>query len=332
LLGIATSALETFKVFSLTLMSIDVKEINDAYFNACNFESLMRGIHFAVYVTALSKIFTGPRTTGIAQSRRTLAILVSLFFLMSTMHHATYWAYVRRAFIAKGQTAQSIAAALNEYPGWTGVAAVADLNAILADAVIIWRAWIIWGRLWRIIVLPIICTILTLVFSIIATYQTVTSTKFGQLKVDYATALYSTSLITTAYCTIVIVHRIIYVSKRSFSGPGLGSYRGVIEILVESSALYFLARLFALVAYIVNAPASEYATAFWTSVTGIAPTLIVARVAGGEARPNETWNECGEPQLSTHLQFRTRSVFGSGESSTTPDSGELFATKTLEVH
>lgn len=64
------------------MSSVDVKEINEAYFNACNFESLMRGkyphvskaifrfrcyylmygwllgIHFAVFITALSNICT----------------------------------------------------------------------------------------------------------------------------------------------------------------------------------------------------------------------------------------------------------------------------------
>ncbi|KAF8069939.1 hypothetical protein FPV67DRAFT_1414096 [Lyophyllum atratum] len=117
-------------------MSFEVKEINEAYFNACNFESLMRGIHVAVYITALSKIFTGPERT--AQSRHLMTVLVTLFFVMSTIHHATYWAYVRRAFIARGETAESTADALNEYPVWfTGTTAVSDANAVLADCVIV---------------------------------------------------------------------------------------------------------------------------------------------------------------------------------------------------
>ncbi|KAG6828893.1 hypothetical protein H0H92_006399 [Tricholoma furcatifolium] len=234
----------------------------------------MRGIHFAVFLMALSKIYTGPERS--AQSRRTMTVLVFLFFIMSTIHQATYWAYVRRAFIAHGETAESIADALNEYPVWfTGTTSVSDLNAVLADSVIMVTK----------------ARRIAPAFSIIAIWETVTSTTFGAVGVDYATALYSTSLVTTVYCTAAIVYRVVLVGRYSRAGYRLRSYRGVIEIIIESSALYFIATLFALVAYVCSGPASEYASAFWTSVTGIAPTLVIARVAAGDARPNQTWND-----------------------------------------
>ncbi|KAJ8085968.1 hypothetical protein PM082_004787 [Marasmius tenuissimus] len=118
-----------------------VKEIREAYFNACNFESLMRGVHIAVVVSALSKICafdlvlspvslsslafnvvavdagkkSGPR-------RHITAFLIIFLFVLSTIHNAAFWAYVRRAFIAHGETAQSTASALNDYPTWfTGI-------------------------------------------------------------------------------------------------------------------------------------------------------------------------------------------------------------------
>ena len=63
----------------------------------------------------------------------------ALFFVMSKVHNATYCAYVRRAFIAYGQTdrraQQSIADALNKCPDW--FTSISDVNAILADCVIV---------------------------------------------------------------------------------------------------------------------------------------------------------------------------------------------------
>ncbi|KNZ76562.1 hypothetical protein J132_09421 [Termitomyces sp. J132] len=206
---------------------------------------------------------------------------------MSTIHHAAYWAYVRRAFIAHGETAESIADALNEYPVWfTGTTSVSDANAILADSVIIWRTWTVWGRSWRVAIVPTICTLLMTAFSIMAIFETVTSTTFGAVGVDYATALYSTSLITTLYCTAAIVYRVVLVNRYSPFRYRLRSYRGVIEILVESSALYFIATLFALVAYICSGPASEFASAFWTSITTY----------------DENRNELGTTSMSTHTR------------------------------
>jgi len=263
-------------------MSFTTKEINESYFNALTFESLMRGVHLVVFIMALVTIYTGPQRIGL--SRRAMTILVVSFFILSTADLGSYWAYVRRAFITHGETAESTAAALNEYPAWyLSMMGVSDLNAVLADCVIIWRAWVIWGKNWKITVVPVIFTLLTIAFSIIATYQSITGTTFGVLGVDFATGLYSTTLGTTIFCTSAIVYRILQVGS-------LGAYRGVIEIIVESSLLYAVATLFALLAYIYSGPASEFATAFWTSCTGIAPTLVVARVAAGKSRPNQTWS------------------------------------------
>ncbi|KAK7022026.1 hypothetical protein VNI00_017059 [Paramarasmius palmivorus] len=137
-----------------------VKEINGAYFNACNLESLMRGIHVAVLISALSKICTA--YTGRKQrSPYIMSFLIITLFILSTIHHATFWAYVERAFIERGETAQSTADALNEYPVWfTGTTGVSDANAVLADCIIIWRTWIVWGQNWWIISIPIITTML----------------------------------------------------------------------------------------------------------------------------------------------------------------------------
>ncbi|KIY68385.1 hypothetical protein CYLTODRAFT_395535 [Cylindrobasidium torrendii FP15055 ss-10] len=276
-------------------MPEDSRQIREAYFNACNFESLMRGIHFAVAWSALTALYT---SRAKSERRHVLAFLVLALFIMSTVHMATFWAYVHNAFIIHGDTEDSIAEALDSYPAWfTGTTSISDLNAILADGILIWRTWVIWGYHWFIIVIPVATTILTLVFSIIATYRTVSNTSFGSLGVDYATALYSTSLITTILCTGLIVWRIISITRFSKS---LKSYSSIMEILVESCMLYFVATLFALIAYIYSGPASEYASAFWTSMTGIAPTLIILRVASGKARPNDSWRDATPSGISTH--------------------------------
>ncbi|GLB45086.1 hypothetical protein LshimejAT787_1901640 [Lyophyllum shimeji] len=276
-----TSRSQLYSLLRFSAMSFTTKEINESYFNALNFESLMRGVHLVVYIMALARIYTGPPRAG--QSRLAMAILVSVFFILSTADLGSYWAYVRRAFIAHGETAESTAAALNEYPPWfLAMMGVSDFHAILADCVIIWRTWVIWGKNWKITVFPILLTLLTIAFSIIATYNSIKRTTFDVLYVDFATALYSTTLASTIFCTCAIIYRIAQIGS-------LGAYRGVIEIIIESSLLYAVATLFALLAYIYSGPASEYATAFWTSCTGIAPTLVVARVAAGHARPNQTW-------------------------------------------
>lgn len=110
---------------------------------------------------------------------------------------------------------------------------------------------------------------ITPAFSIVALYRSMKSTSFEGSGVDYATALYSTSLATTVYCTAMILYRLYCIVKIQGLGPGPGirTYHGVMEILIESSALYCTATLFALIAYIKGGTPSEFAWVFWTSVT-----------------------------------------------------------------
>ncbi|KAJ7215662.1 hypothetical protein C8J57DRAFT_1255497 [Mycena rebaudengoi] len=69
-----------------------------------------------------------------------------------------------------------------------------------------------------------------------------------------------------------------------------GRYRRAIEILVESAVLYSVA-LIVLLPFLVQKSSfnNGYPHAFVAQLTGICPTLMVARVSFGHARPDETW-------------------------------------------
>ncbi|KAF8070010.1 hypothetical protein FPV67DRAFT_996194 [Lyophyllum atratum] len=258
-----------------------IQKISEVYFNACIFEALLLGIYFAVFVVALATIYNSPKRAG--QPRWAMSLVTITLFVLVTADMGAFWAYVGRAFIAHGETAESIGAALDEYPVWfLTTKSYSDTSALLADSVLIWRTWVIWGKSWKITVVPVICTMLTLAFSIISTYETVTATTFGVLRINFVTGLYAATLVTTIFCTGAIIYRVVQVG-------GLRPYRGLIEILIESSALYCVATIFALVSYLHSALVYEYAFTFWIPVTGIAPTLVIARVAAGHARPNEIW-------------------------------------------
>jgi hypothetical protein len=101
------------------------------------FEHLcVHGYNYASSITLTVHTDAGPHRDF--SSKHAMAILILTLFVMSTMHSANYWAYVHRAFITHGETSQSIANALNEYPDWyLGIASVSDANAILADCVIV---------------------------------------------------------------------------------------------------------------------------------------------------------------------------------------------------
>ncbi len=60
-------------------------------------------------------------------------------------------------------------------------------------------------------------------------------------------------LATTLWCTLLIVYRIVTVARAgSDIGVGLRTYRHVIEVIVESSALYSVTLIMYLAAYIIS--------------------------------------------------------------------------------
>ncbi|KAK0190109.1 hypothetical protein F5146DRAFT_1054027 [Armillaria mellea] len=89
-------------------------------------------------------------------------------------------------------------------------------------------------------------------------------------------------------CTLLIVYRILSVGGIKI---GLRTYRGIVEVIVESAALYSIALIIYISLIARNELSGGYADIITASIKGIAPTLLVGRVAAGHARPNDTWKE-----------------------------------------
>ncbi|KAG5638222.1 hypothetical protein H0H81_001223 [Sphagnurus paluster] len=266
-----------------------------------------------IFIIALSKIHSAEQRTMF--SRAVMTVLVTSFIALSTSHYAAYWIHVRQAFMIRDGIGNPNVDSLKEYPDWyIGMVSVSDVNAIVADCFIIWRCWVVWGRSWKVVIIPTISTMLAAAFCVVETLSE--STNLNTHGVDYATALYSTSLATTVYCTSFIVSRMLQVRYRAHPGSRGAKHYGAFEIFVESSAPYCAATLFVLVAYIRGGSVFEFASALWVSITGISPTLIVARVAAGNAQSSKSWDTQASPIsiLDLHKANDTISLHKRGES------------------
>ncbi|SJL13960.1 uncharacterized protein ARMOST_17412 [Armillaria ostoyae] len=138
--------------------------------------------------------------------------------------------------------------------------------------------------------------------------------------VNWAVLYSSLVMATLLWCTILIIYRILRVGG---AAGRIHVYQRVIEMLVESAALYSAMIVVLLVFEARNEIAANYIENMAIAMRGIMPTMLVGRVAAGHARPDDSWNE-STPRSS--LRFRNDSSsqndsqmnVGSGQDTSSP--------------
>ncbi|KAJ7905895.1 hypothetical protein B0H13DRAFT_1620047 [Mycena leptocephala] len=224
-----------------------------------------------------------------------LYLAIISMYILSTIHVATRWFLVKTGFIDHGDSPATTITYLLVNPLWLatlpGIALTT--NTIIADCTLIWRCWLVWNCDFKIIVLPVLCTISGAgEFFVAIKYHPdsghCASSRLNRASfIDYATPYFSLSLATTLLATLFIVLRIVILMRNT--GKRSAGYGQLVEMTVESAVLYSVT-LVVFLPFLVQASFNDgYPEAILAQMTGIAPTLIIARVSFGYSRPVESW-------------------------------------------
>ncbi|KAG7442562.1 uncharacterized protein BT62DRAFT_375447 [Guyanagaster necrorhizus] len=281
---------------------------------------MMYGIYTCIFLTTVWSIVSHQQKYQNKIGRKImLAFIVALYFL-GTIAVAVNWAFTRYCFITHGQNFWTVFSTFNNISTVkqkastfflvesvaTGV--TGGLQNVIADLCVIWRCWTVWGYRWPVVFVPILCTIGAAISKGFQEYIEITELlnvhnpeNFKPSSVDWTMAYISLSLAVTLMCTILIVLRIITVGRANRKTI-FGSYRAIVEIVIESAALLSIILIIYMVTYARGAYAAIYVDSIAANIRGIAPTLIVGRVASGHSRPDETW----EGSAISSLHFGTR--------------------------
>ncbi|KAJ6612722.1 hypothetical protein B0H10DRAFT_2278881 [Mycena sp. CBHHK59/15] len=147
---------------------------------------------------------------------------------------------------------------------------------IMADALMIWRCYIVWAASTRskakyAILLP--CLMLTGSLGL-----------FGPTTAAFATPYFAVSMILNIVVTVLITFRILFYKRR---GTAISAYNpfnlSVVAIFIESAALYSVISLLLLVTFALGHPINQIWLGVSPSVQVISNYLIVYRVARGQA-------------------------------------------------
>ncbi|SJK98541.1 uncharacterized protein ARMOST_01809 [Armillaria ostoyae] len=267
----------------------------DAQLNSTVLYTLLHGLYTGILAVTLWNIFTNKCWP----IRRVVVFVIIFLYALITTSFAANWSSVRSAFIENGTSFWTVTLMLSGTGQAVSLEAgiTASISTILADLYMIWCCWMVWGQRWFVVILPILSLISATVSKIIDVYHEYFNAPDGVFPMLYISFV----LATTLFCTLLIIFRILTVAGARCGAEGrMRGFHRLIEVLVESSALYSISLILYLAFTIRGNWGGAYLDVIASIAKGIAPTLIVGRVAAGHTRPKD---ECDESVMST-LRFQ----------------------------
>ncbi|KAK0465864.1 uncharacterized protein EV420DRAFT_1759185 [Desarmillaria tabescens] len=281
----------------------------DATLNSTILISLLSGIYTGITAVTVRNIFINKSHP----IRQPMIIVIIMLYIGSIISFALIWSQL--VFFHNGWNFWTTYLyycnpniELVVVQGGIGIACT-----ILADAIMIWHCWMIWGQQWLVVLLPVLLFVSAIVFKSIGIYEAYINTN-NESYVTYFTLYPSFILASTVLCTLLIIYRIITVAQRAAAGNGLRAYHHIIKILVESSALYSITLILYVAFFAHNDVIVYYFDHLAAFARGVALTLLVGQVAVGHTQPDDSWEGS---VVSGSLQFGGHS---SSQSSDQQDS------------
>ncbi|SJK98367.1 uncharacterized protein ARMOST_01632 [Armillaria ostoyae] len=286
----------------------------DAVLNSMILFALLYGMYTGILTVTLWNIFINKCW----RIRRATVVIIVLLHALITISFVAEWSYLLSAFIENGKNFWTVYSRLDgpAQSVYLAEGIASSMSTILADLFMIWCYWMVWGQCWLVVLPPILSLISTTVSKIIKVYRQYFNAPPGIFPMLYISFV----LVTTLWCTVLIIYRILTVAGVKRGGGGrLRVYQHFIEVFVESSALYSIS----LLVYLALTIRGDFRLGYLDAITGIArgvaPTLLIGRAAAGHTRPKD---DCDESEMST-IRFRTSSELGttSFQESTTESVG-----------
>ncbi|KAF8526535.1 hypothetical protein BU17DRAFT_40356 [Hysterangium stoloniferum] len=190
-----------------------------------------------------------------------------------------------------------------------------SLSLWLADSLIIYRLYVVWGKKYVVMIVPVILYIAIVTSGIaLLVITSRASSQTGTLSVTrIGTFSWSTSVALNVLCTVLIAGRLIshqryllhLVSGSSASTSmrhRLSSYSSIAAIFAESAALYSIVGIIYIPIFASNSELEPPFAALWGSVAVIAPNLIILRIALGNDASRE--NQLQRPGVA-HSSYQS---------------------------
>ncbi|KIJ60115.1 hypothetical protein HYDPIDRAFT_99320 [Hydnomerulius pinastri MD-312] len=160
---------------------------------------------------------------------------------------------------------------------------------LMGDGLLIYRCFIVWSD-FRVVIIPCLLWIATLVFGILECYFTgiPDGNFFAGLAADIGVVYYALAICLNVLVTSFICGRIITQGRRMdkhFGSEISNTYFSAAALVIESALPYTLSGVAFLISFGLNSEISILFLSFYVMFTCVSPQMLILRVACGRA-----WN------------------------------------------
>ncbi|KZT65620.1 hypothetical protein DAEQUDRAFT_768681 [Daedalea quercina L-15889] len=258
-------------------------------------ESFLYGIVFLLSLTFsylhVSRAVGSNSTYGRARlSRIVTPIFVGTVFVFSTC--TTHWCLTMtrlfQAFVIyEGGAAPLLFYASLSEPTEVAKTAVVIATLIGADIMIAYRMWIVWGKNWYVVIVPML-TVLGLCVSGIGIVVTLAGLNDGETvfvtsAAHWITADYATTFVTNIYSSAMIAFKVWKADRNTGKSYGGGNLKRVLATIIESAGIYTIYVVVFFAAYESDSNLQFTFVDTLCQVAGISFMMINVRVGLGWA-------------------------------------------------
>ncbi|KAI0355982.1 hypothetical protein OH77DRAFT_1495782 [Trametes cingulata] len=246
-------------------------------------EAVLWGVYAVIFTTSLILLLRRAPTRGLNVP---ILALGCVLFASCTAHFALEFQHFVTTLRDTGVTGFA-----DETKVLVGADILISLSDLFGDFVLLYRCWIIWGRNIWVVLLPFLTAVAGFSCIMEVVHLVVTLDPNAPVApaalVPLGLAGYALPLATNVLTTALIVARLWHTAKAAEErcrGRMAGTVRAAqhaVAIIVESGLLYLAAQLVLVVLFALGHPAQAIVAVMAVQIYGIAPTLIVIRVALG---------------------------------------------------
>ncbi|KAI0754396.1 hypothetical protein C8Q80DRAFT_1226442 [Daedaleopsis nitida] len=222
----------------------------------------------------------------------------------------------------------------NETPQLIGADILISLSDFVGDLILVYRCWVIWNKSFWVVFLPLLTATAGFACILVVAHFVLMLSPSSPVPpaaiVPLGTAGYVLPLATNIMTTALIVAKLwltAYNAQRRIGDrlPGaVHAAQRAVAIIVESGLLYLVTQLVFVVLFALGHPAQAIVAVVAVQIYGIAPTLIVIRVAlgissehtapcrGSSERSSDTIRAAEPPTFLPALHSRTGMTEDSG--------------------